>query len=279
MIMNNRFQQEEINEIRREYHNDALFMFISDSCLPFESEMHKFAMCPEEIFVESKNILYEISGKGKDYLDEVDILWHRLFNDYRRPDLTVSEEEIKMAVSLVWLSVVVGLYSSKYNFYNTELPNEMLQIIVSNNPIWKRLGDRLFTYEEKYHNNLYGWFDKFFEESEKNRKSFKKNHITALAVAMQAKRKYKFASRKLFVKHAIEEDAEFRNCGIQEKNLLNALNDCIRKNNAMNFDKDIIDHGTMMQFIDGCYKTTTRGKRSAECIEMREKAQYFFENL
>ena len=168
--MNQRFQNEERNNVRTQYGDDELFMAIDKIGIILETDMPVFDMCPEEMYVEVMRVLTIIADDGEGYKEE-ERLWHMLYNEYRRFDRSVSEDEIKEAVAIVFLFAVVALDSSSYGFYRYRMTERLTQVTkVQSCERWSEICEKIF---EAYVPD--GWFDRFLEHGFETELNQKKN--------------------------------------------------------------------------------------------------------
>ena len=92
--MNQRFQQEEIISVSEQYAENELYKAVSTIGQQLESELPEFGLCPEECFMDTLELLSVIADKGEDILSEVENMWLRKSNEYRRFDRNVNDNEI-----------------------------------------------------------------------------------------------------------------------------------------------------------------------------------------
>lgn len=135
---------------------------------------------------------------------------------------------------------------------------------------WERKIKRQSFRVENENNEL----DTFTHEDEKILNT-EINSIFALFVAMYANGKY-FSSVMSFVEYASKTFPEFNNN--INKSYYNAINDKLRNTNNQ-YASYIRDQGTMLEFIDSCYKKSKSGKRSKQCENMRKNAEHYYETI
>ena len=158
--MNQRFQSVEINHVSEKYADDELYRAVCTIGPQFESELTRFGLCPEECFTEAIEILSLIADKGVDILPELENMYLRKYNEYRRFDRDVSEDEIRKAVGIVIGFVIMAIDSSHHPFYR-EILTEKLTITICNHKFaeWASVLERIFSLPLPD-----GWFDYFIEE-------------------------------------------------------------------------------------------------------------------
>ena len=273
--MNQRLQNAERNNVRTRNSEDELFKAIDELGIELETDMPMFDMCPEEMYEEVVRVLTMIADKGEDF-DSEERLWHILYNEYRRFDRNVPEDELKEAVTIVYLFAVVALDTSIHTFYRYRMTERMTGVTMEHRcERWSEISDRIF--------DVYvpdGWFDRFVEQEVEsaNKTKAKRNHMAALAFALAARHRYHYASIHEFVADAYNSYEEFKNSGYSVESYEGAVNDFLQKA-ANAFLQQIEDQGSMMAYIESCYVPTKAGKPSKQCVEMKNKAQYYFEQM
>lgn len=158
--MNQRFQHEEIRNVSEQYAENELYTAISTIGPQLESELAEFGLCPEECFMETLELLSAIADKGEEILPEVDELWLRKHNEYKRFDRSVSEDEIRKAVGIVFGFTILALDSSRHTFYRYTLTEQLTQVVANHQfSCWASTLDRIFSVPLSD-----GWFDGFIDE-------------------------------------------------------------------------------------------------------------------
>lgn len=158
--MNQRFQSADIRHVAEQYAENELYLAICTIGSQLEAEL-EFGLCPEECFMEASELLSIIVEKGEDILPSIDDIWLRKFNEYRRFDRHISEEEIRKAVAIVFGFVILATDSSRDRFYRYTLSRRLMETIAGH-PFsdWPETLDRIFSVPLAD-----GWFD-FFITSE-----------------------------------------------------------------------------------------------------------------
>ncbi len=158
--MNQRFQNAEIKQVSEQYAENELYKAISLIGLQLENELKEFGLCPEECFMETLELLSVIAEKGKGILSEVDNLWLRKENEYRRHNRHVDEYEIRKAVGIVFGFTILAIDSSRHPFYRRQL-SEQLTMVVANHKWdgWSTTLGQIFNVPLPD-----GWFDAFIDE-------------------------------------------------------------------------------------------------------------------
>jgi hypothetical protein len=166
--MNQRFQNAEIRRVSEQYAENELYRAVSTIGQQLESET-EFGLCSEECFMEALGLLSEIADKGEKYLSEIDNYWLHKFNEYRRFDRHLKEEEIRKAVGIVFAFVILALDSSRHPFYRYTLTRRLTQIVASHQfKDWTPTFDRIFSVPLPD-----GWFDSFIDEESEEPNSIK----------------------------------------------------------------------------------------------------------
>lgn len=158
--MNRRFQNEEIRDISERYADNELYKAISSIGPQLESELTKFGLCSEECFMEVLELLTVIAEEGKDILPDIDNLWLRKYNEYRRLDRNVGEDETSKTVGIVFGFTILAIDSSRHPFYRYTLSPRLTDVVASH-PFdgWTSTLERIFSVPLPD-----GWFDTFIEE-------------------------------------------------------------------------------------------------------------------
>lgn len=158
--MNRRFQNEEIRRVSEQYAENELYKAIRSIGPQLESELLEFGLCSEECFMEVLEMLTVIADEGEDILPEIDNLWLRKHNEYRRLDRNVSEDETSKTVGIVFGFTILAIDSSRRSFYRHRLAG-LLTSVVASHPFdgWPSMLERIFSVPLPD-----GWFDTFIEE-------------------------------------------------------------------------------------------------------------------
>lgn len=129
--MNQRFQNAEIRRVSEQYADNELYKAVCKIGAQLESELAEFGLCPEECFEEALGVLTFLADKGEDALQELDTLWHRKFNEYRRFDRKVGEEELRKVVGIVFGFAVLAVDSSRHQFYRHTLAEALIMTVAN----------------------------------------------------------------------------------------------------------------------------------------------------
>ena len=158
--MNQRFQNAELRLVSKQYAENELYKAISTIGLHLENELKEFGLCPEECFMETLELLSEIADKGEGILPEIENLWLRKENEYRRYDRQVSVDEIRKAVGIVFGFAILTIDSSRHKFYRYTL-SEQLTMVVANHKWdgWQSTLGQIFSIPLPD-----GWFDVYIDE-------------------------------------------------------------------------------------------------------------------
>lgn len=158
--MNQRFQREEIKRVYEEYAGNKLYSAICSIGADLEAELPGFGMCAEECFVEVMEVLSLIAEKG-DSIASADIegMWKDKYNEYRRFDRQVRDDEIRKVIGIVFGYTALALYSSESRFYRFTVCRMVQENIVDKEPedFDSTIG-RIFDVQLEE-----GWFDNFME--------------------------------------------------------------------------------------------------------------------
>lgn len=158
--MNQRFQNEDISRVSKEQENNELYKAICTIGAQLESELAEFGLCPEECFEETLEMLTMLADKGEDAMPELDTMWHRKFNEYRRFDRQVGEDELRKVVGIVFGFVIFAIDSSRHNFYRYKLTEALTYTIASHQFTgWTVTLDKIFSLPLSD-----GWFDRVMLE-------------------------------------------------------------------------------------------------------------------
>lgn len=158
--MNQRFQQEEIISVSEQYAENELYKAVSTIGQQLESELPEFGLCPEECFMDTLELLSVIADKGEDILSEVENMWLRKSNEYRRFDRNVNDNEICKAVGIVFGFAILAIDSSRHPFFHHTLPEKLTQVIANHKfDYWSVTLEKIFSVPLPD-----GWFDTFVNE-------------------------------------------------------------------------------------------------------------------
>ncbi len=158
--MNQRFQNEDIRLVNSQYAENELYKAVSSIGPQLESELTEFGLCPEECFMEVLELLTAIAEKGEDILQEIDTYWLHKYNEYKRFDRHVTEDEIRKAVGIVFGFAILTIDSSSHSFYRHHLSERLTQVIADHQfDGWVSTLERIFSVPLPD-----GWFDSFIDE-------------------------------------------------------------------------------------------------------------------
>lgn len=161
--MNQRFQNAEIRLVAEQYADNELYKAVSTIGQQLESELPEFGLCPEECFMEVLELLTSIADRGEDILPDVDNMWLRKSNEYRRLARQVervNEEEIDKVVGIVFGFTILALDSSMHPFYRYRFSERLMYVIANHKFVgWSSTLERIFSVPLPD-----GWFDSFIDE-------------------------------------------------------------------------------------------------------------------
>ncbi len=159
--MNQRFQNAEIKRVSEQYAENELYKAVCSVGLQMENELKEFGLCSEECFMETLELLSVIAEKGENVLPEIDNLWLRKQNEYRRYDRQVSEDEIQKAIGIVFGFSILAVDSSRHKFYRQTLSEQLARVVAKHKfSNWTSTLEQIFSVPLPD-----GWFDRFIEES------------------------------------------------------------------------------------------------------------------
>lgn len=161
--MNQRFQNAEIKLVRKQFADDALYRAICRIGLKLEAELTGFGMCPEECFMEVKELLSDIAGAGGQMPgDSLEALWLAKYNEFCRTDRRVDSGIISKAVGIVFGFAANAVGGGSNPFYRYTLARQLIEVVA---------GHKF----EGWDSTLYeicdvplpdGWFDSFLHNDE-----------------------------------------------------------------------------------------------------------------
>lgn len=158
--MNQRFQNAEIKRVSEQYAENELYKAVCSIGPQLENELTEFGLCSEECFMESLELLSVIADQGEEILPELDDLWLRKHNEYKRFDRSVSEDEIRKAVGIVFGFAILATDSSRHPFYRRTLSERLMETIATYHfQDWPTTLKRIFSVPLPD-----GWFDAFIDE-------------------------------------------------------------------------------------------------------------------
>lgn len=122
--MNRNLNPEEKERIRDKYEEHIYFRLVNQSCKKYERELRVFRFSPEDVFVETLNVLDDLKAPNRNNNDLCDTIWDDLYCDFRERGENLPEEELDMAVTVVlsMVSYCLMLFDSmRYNGLNGKL--------------------------------------------------------------------------------------------------------------------------------------------------------------
>ena len=211
--MNQRFQNEDIRRVSEQYAENELYIAISSIGLQLENELKGFGLCPEECFMETLELLSVIAEKGEGILPEVDTLWLRKENEYRRHNRHVDEYEIRKAVGIVFGFTILAIDSSQDRFYRYTL-SERLAMVVANHKWdgWSKTLELIFSVPLPN-----GWFDTFIDEEPEEGDGFN------LPKDLDTSRARKYFLKAIEKQYMTIENGKFRWIGTNDKGRISQL--------------------------------------------------------
>jgi hypothetical protein len=122
--MSRNLNQEEKVKLRDKYEEHIYFRLVKQSCKKYESELRVFRFSPEDVFMETLNVLDDLKAPNRNNDDLYSIIWDDLFCEFRDRGENIPEEELNKAVAIVISMVTFCLAlldSMKYNGVNGKL--------------------------------------------------------------------------------------------------------------------------------------------------------------
>lgn len=160
--MNQRFQPEEIKRVSEQNAGNELYLSIRSIGPQLESE-DNFGLCAEECFTEVVELLSAVADRGEGILADIENIWFKKFNDYRRFDRHINEDDVRRAVGIVLGFTILALDSSRHSFYRYTLAKRLTQVVAGHQfDGWTTTLERIFSVPLPD-----GWFDGFIEEDTK----------------------------------------------------------------------------------------------------------------
>ncbi len=122
--MSRNLNPEEKDKLRDKYGEHIFFRLVNQSCKKYESELRVFRLSPEDVFMESLNVLDDLKAPDRNNEDLCETIWDDLYCEFRDRGENIPEEELYKAVAIV-LSVVTSclvlLDLIPYNGFNCKL--------------------------------------------------------------------------------------------------------------------------------------------------------------
>jgi len=211
--MNQRFQNEEIKRVSEQYAENELYKAVSSIGPQLENELKEFGLCSEECFMETLEILSSIAEKGKAILSELDEIWLRKENEYRRYDRHVNGDEIRKSIGIVFGFAILAVDSSRNWFYRHTL-SEQLTTVVANHKWdgWSKTLALIFSVTLPD-----GWFDAFVDEEPEEGDGFN------LPKDLDTSRARKYFLKAIEKQYMAIENGKFRWIGTNDKGRISQL--------------------------------------------------------
>lgn len=122
--MSRNLNPEEKEKLRNKYGEHIYFRLVNQSCKKYERELRVFRLSPEDVFMETLNVLDDLKAPDRNNDDLCDTLWDDLYCEFRDRGDDIPEEELNKAVAIVFSMVsycLTLLDSIKYNGVNGKL--------------------------------------------------------------------------------------------------------------------------------------------------------------
>lgn len=156
--MNQRFQQKDIDKIKALHADNELYTAIDSIGRKLQADQ-EFALCAEECFIETLDVLQSIIDKGKSAINDIENMWLEKFNNFKHHDLHIEKHEIRKSVCEVFGFAVIALNSSKDSFYSYLLANKIICLLASKEYCFDGWNTLLYQIADVKLRD--GWFDDF----------------------------------------------------------------------------------------------------------------------
>ena len=157
--MNQRYQSADIRRVAEQFAENELYRAICSIGNQLESEL-EFGLCPEECFMDTQELLSDIIEKGEDFLAETENLWLRKYNEYKRFDRHMGDEDVRKAVGVVFGFTILATNSSKNLFYYYTVSRQLMEVVAYHKfNGWTSILERIFSVPL-----IDGWFDATFKK-------------------------------------------------------------------------------------------------------------------
>lgn len=116
--MSRNLNPEEKRKLRDKYGEHVFFRMVNQSCKKYERELSVFRFSPDDVFIETLNVIDDLKAPDRNNDDLCDTLWDDLFCEFRDRGENIPEEELNKAVAVVFSMVTYGLVlldSMRYN--------------------------------------------------------------------------------------------------------------------------------------------------------------------
>ena len=161
--------------------------------------------------MEVLELLTVIAEEGEDILPEIDNLWLRKHNEYRRLDRNVSEDETSKTVGIVFGFMILAIDSSRRSFYRHRLAG-LLTSVVASHPFdgWPSMLDFSVPLPD-------GWFDAFIKEEPDD------GGQLVLPKELDTPNARKYFAKAIEKKYMVADGDKFRWLGTGDKGTLSQL--------------------------------------------------------
>ena len=159
-----RYTEQERDAIRNKYASEPLFKVSETACNFFDSQLHDYAIWPEEIFFESAHIIDEFKEHGEDLIPKIPQQWKILYSRLRSYDNTVPQEQLSLVTSIVLNIVAVVLRLSKDEVHQY-MGKTLLNSVCENNRDWERVIVNLGNACNHFSHILYTWINDYMQLS------------------------------------------------------------------------------------------------------------------
>ena len=105
--------------------------------------------------MDTQELLSDIIEKGEDFLAETENLWLRKYNEYKRFDRHMGDEDVRKAVGVVFGFTILATNSSKNLFYYYTVSRQLMEVVAYHKfNGWTSILERIFSVPL-----IDGWFD------------------------------------------------------------------------------------------------------------------------
>lgn len=103
--MSRNLNLEEKEKLKNKYGEHLYFRLVNQSCKKYERELRVFRLSPEDVFMETLNVLDDLKAPDRNNDDLCDTIWDDLYCEFRERGVDIPEDELNKAVAIV-LSVI-----------------------------------------------------------------------------------------------------------------------------------------------------------------------------
>ena len=130
------------------------------TCHLFDTQLQNTTFWPEELFVWAAVILDDVKENGDQYMTHIDDLWKEHYSRLRVLDNSVSDEERKLAVSIILYVPVLMLLTSNDSVHRY-MAQQMMHSVSLNYEDWENTFNQLFKACQKMMPKVGEWLNDF----------------------------------------------------------------------------------------------------------------------